>query len=432
MGRRKVSSSRLRRVAIAGLFISILVMVTLLMSEVAARIFLGEEPAIAEPPESMFWEYDERLGWSRIPNSVGDFSNGLYSGHVTNDADGNRLNAPGGTFIAGYRNIFFLGDSTTASLEVDNEETIPALLESTLRAHGKRVNVINLGVRGYGTDQAVLKAREFASKYGPADIFYLFTDNDLFNNNVLKQGGRKFGKGVFIRRAGETGFTAHNYPVPEYGEDEVGLVVLDDDCRPFGHEGEFRRPPPPQVARENAGAGSRRRGNWLARHSCLYRSVRKAWKEIGRRRDAEEERRRLASVDPYRLIREESRVWDPLFVHAFKDYGEVRRRCAEYYDSQMRHFMNMLREIDSVEHVYLAEFPAGSILELLSRGETSVNRRLFQGLVTTGHIDRYVDLPQRVIDDAIDTTDLMCPGDPHFCADGNRWIADVLAEEVPW
>jgi len=226
------------------LFAALLAAITLILGEVALRTFLeralGRPPADAErSAEHLFWRRDESLGWSNIPNASGHFTNGAFDGQVHFDAFGNRMNAARETRVAGYQNIFFLGDSTTASLEVDDDETVPALLEQALRRRGRRVNVINLGVRGYGTDQSVRKALELSRSLPPEEIIYMYVENDTWDNNVLREAGRKYGKGIYLRREGEPSFAPYRYPVPEDPEGFFGMVVFDQACRPALHTGSW-------------------------------------------------------------------------------------------------------------------------------------------------------------------------------------------------
>src|SRR5262245_51344650 len=198
---------------------------TLVLAEAALRLVLGRElgrpPADAErSAEHTFWRKDASLGWSNIPGASGHFTNGLFDGRVHFDSSGNRMNAAQETRVPGFRNIFFLGDSTTASLEVDDDETVPALLEQAMRRGGLEVNVLNLGVRGYGTDQSVGKALDLAGKLPPDEIIYMYVENDVWDNNVLREAGRRYGKGAWVRGEGESSFSPLRDPVPD---DPVGF-----------------------------------------------------------------------------------------------------------------------------------------------------------------------------------------------------------------
>lgn len=164
---------------------------------------------------------------------------------MVHDEFGNRASSADGSFDARYPTVFFLGDSTAASLEVDGDETVPAILEQELRRRGKRINVLNFEVRGYGTDQSVRKALHHAERYRPEQIVYLYTDNDVYDSNVLKLPGRPYGKGVYLRRDGA--FTAHNYPVPDYQRGFYGAVVVDPRGEPVLYTGTVAPKPAGEV-----------------------------------------------------------------------------------------------------------------------------------------------------------------------------------------
>jgi hypothetical protein len=93
--------------------------------------------------------------------------------------------------------ILVLGDSFTAGLQVSEEETFSKLLESRLQQHypQTKIEVINAGVVGYGTENELAYFTHEGYKYQP-DVVLLafFTGNDLTDNiwNTLydlKDGG---------------------------------------------------------------------------------------------------------------------------------------------------------------------------------------------------------------------------------------------------
>ena len=128
------------------------------------RVLLAGKVQLA-PLESAFWQPDSELGWDQIADFDGYFDKGFTKARVTIDANGIRQNSLDPTFNQDWPTILFVGDSATASLEVDNHHTVPALLEQGLRAKGLLYNVVNLGVRGFGTDQSMLKAIRFRDKF---------------------------------------------------------------------------------------------------------------------------------------------------------------------------------------------------------------------------------------------------------------------------
>lgn len=80
------------------------------------------------------------------------------------------------------RRIFFMGDSFAFGSGVESNETIPASLENKL---GKTVQVYNLGVPGYGPDQALALLKENGPRYRPDTVILaLFPANDF--NDIIK------------------------------------------------------------------------------------------------------------------------------------------------------------------------------------------------------------------------------------------------------
>lgn len=83
--------------------------------------------------------------------------------------------------------VAVLGDSFVAAHEVDEPERFTELLEDKLNAEmegsGTDVNVMNFGVRGYGTAQELMTYRHVVRDFDP-DVVLLavFTGNDIVNN----------------------------------------------------------------------------------------------------------------------------------------------------------------------------------------------------------------------------------------------------------
>ncbi len=84
--------------------------------------------------------------------------------------------------------IAVLGDSVTAAVQVDVEQTFTRVLERALSVcdayRGKRVEVMNFGVPGFGTAQELLTFRHRALPYHPDSVILaFFTYNDIQNNH---------------------------------------------------------------------------------------------------------------------------------------------------------------------------------------------------------------------------------------------------------
>jgi hypothetical protein len=81
--------------------------------------------------------------------------------------------------------VLVLGDSFTAGLQVEEAETFPKLLETQLNRHSPqlKVEVVNAGVIGYGTDNQLAYFTYEGYKYQPdLVILAFFTGNDLTDN----------------------------------------------------------------------------------------------------------------------------------------------------------------------------------------------------------------------------------------------------------
>lgn len=91
--------------------------------------------------------------------------------------------------------IALVGDSTTGCWEVDPEDRPQRVLEQMV---GGRVEVLNLGVRGFGTDQTYLLLKQAGMGFDPDIIIYTFCVNDP------KDNAKESGKPYFRIDAGDT------------------------------------------------------------------------------------------------------------------------------------------------------------------------------------------------------------------------------------
>jgi lysophospholipase L1-like esterase len=75
--------------------------------------------------------------------------------------------------------VALVGDSTTECWEVDPEDRPHRVLEDMLDG---RFEVLNLGVRGFGTDQTYVLLRQVGVGFDPDIIIYTFCINDIADN----------------------------------------------------------------------------------------------------------------------------------------------------------------------------------------------------------------------------------------------------------
>lgn len=239
------------------------VLLAVAAAEVGLRLVGWSKPHLYRP--------DPHRGWALAPGA-----RGLYTDEGRGWIEVNRfgfrgpaprLGKPRGTF-----RIVLLGDSQAEALQVDFDDTFGEVLERRLGgcpAPGggtpSRVEVLNFGVSGYGTAQALLTLRHAAAAFDP-DLVLLavYTGNDVRNN--LEELERDPLRPYFR--------------LPE-GDAAGGRLVLDDS---------FRDEP-----------GFRRRSGWLGRGayalldaSRLAQVGKAVWAGVRDRRAAAEAERQRA------------------------------------------------------------------------------------------------------------------------------------------
>ncbi len=168
----------------------------------------------------LFWRYDELLGWSHEPGAHGDYVGPRpFPIEFRTQVRINSLGLRGPEIPdlpSGGARVLMLGDSQVAAFEVDEDKTFVRLLEQRLAVSLARpVQVINAGVRGYGTDQEYLYYREQGQKLGAKVVVLFFSNNDLEDNTTLHRARRPFGKPAFaLRDSGDLELVG--YPAPDY------------------------------------------------------------------------------------------------------------------------------------------------------------------------------------------------------------------------
>jgi hypothetical protein len=119
-----------------------------------------------------YFVVDDLLGWA--PGRGRKSNEGLYSTSI----ESFRSASPGISYASrppGPR-IAIVGDSFTFGLEVPFESSWGAVLERSL---GAGATVLNLGVDGYGVDQALLRYERDARSWKPAVSILGFIEHDL-------------------------------------------------------------------------------------------------------------------------------------------------------------------------------------------------------------------------------------------------------------
>ena len=155
------------------------VVAALLLGEIALRVAGIGYPVFSRP--------DDIRGWTLRPGARGRFAAEGGSFVAVNrdglrDRDHPRAK-PGGTL-----RVAVLGDSYAEAIEVPVEQTFWSVLEDDLNraaaARGRRIEVLNFGVRGYGTAQELLTLRCCVWDYSPDVVLLAFySGNDVSDNS---------------------------------------------------------------------------------------------------------------------------------------------------------------------------------------------------------------------------------------------------------
>ena len=151
-----------------------------------------------------FDTWDAERGWALKPN-LRDLK--VFSGKDLNsDSWGFRGGTEhGGENKAPHGRILVLGDSFTFGEDVSDDETYSARLEGSLPG----VEVLNLGVHGYGHDQMLVSLQEIGPKVHPDIVLLGFVGEDMERNLVEF---RDFAKPRFVLKGQD--LVLENSPVP--------------------------------------------------------------------------------------------------------------------------------------------------------------------------------------------------------------------------
>jgi len=123
--------------------------------------------------------YSPEYGWTPRPS----FRYTLAGSETTINRLGYRGREYGPAHGPGKTRLVMLGDSVTFGFGVRDDETFSAVLESL----DPRLEVVNLGVPGYGTDQELLKLRGEGLSYRPDGVVLnVCLANDLLDNAADK------------------------------------------------------------------------------------------------------------------------------------------------------------------------------------------------------------------------------------------------------
>lgn len=197
--------SRRRKLAFAAAALTLALAAALLALEVGLRLlwtgYYLKEPGMRARPSPT-------LGWENRPSVEFTYGEPEFVMAVRHDERGFRGPGVPATKPSGGARVLALGDSFTYGIGVQEDETYAARLQ----ALDPRLQVINAGVQGYGTAQALQLYRERGAL--DADVVLLgYFWNDLANN---VKGPRL---GYALGPAGELTYTRPTHEVKDPGPD---------------------------------------------------------------------------------------------------------------------------------------------------------------------------------------------------------------------
>ena len=152
-----------------------------LLVEGAARLIASRANSRAERTHSVL-RYSPEFGWDKAPGEEAWLDNGEARVLLRVNSRGLRGPDRAHEKPAGTRRILLLGDSFCEGASASDEESVRGVLESRLCASGSKVEVLNGGTSGWGTDQAMLFFEKEGLRYAPDEVVLLVFGNDLADN----------------------------------------------------------------------------------------------------------------------------------------------------------------------------------------------------------------------------------------------------------
>lgn len=164
--------------------------------------------------------YDELLGWRLVPNSRAWSESPEYKVQYIINSKGLRDKEYSYNKEPGKLRIIYLGDSITFGWGVDANSRFTEILERRFT----NVEIINMGVPGYGIDQDLLFLNQEGVKYLPDLVLIYVIPDDLKRACYSKMWGRP--KPKFLLGKGDR-LILSNVPVPRMDIFSFNHYMLD-------------------------------------------------------------------------------------------------------------------------------------------------------------------------------------------------------------
>jgi len=194
-----------RRLLVPLALLTASVLLTLAVVEIGLRLIAPSEN-IAKV------EYEPLRGWRGAVNASLTFEDDPVRMEVVHNSRGYRDLERTEESPDGAERILCCGDSFTWGWGVEQDSIYTRVLEDACREEGRLVEVINMGICGQGTAQALIGLRDHGFDYGPAVVVYQAADNDIPGN--LRPGGRGMWWKPYFVLEDDGALVLHDCPVP--------------------------------------------------------------------------------------------------------------------------------------------------------------------------------------------------------------------------
>lgn len=135
-------------------------------------------------PDINYWQSDDLIGWKHTPNFSGTFNGPGFKAKVKFNKEGFRDIDHPIEKKNGVLRIAVTGDSFVEALQVNQENTLTAVLEKSLSLVMKS-EVMNFGVSSFGTANEYLSYEAYIKKYHPDFVVIVFSANDFIDNDKM-------------------------------------------------------------------------------------------------------------------------------------------------------------------------------------------------------------------------------------------------------
>ncbi len=177
----------------------------LIVAEFMFRGVFHSELSLKNDERSLMYSHHDTLGWFPSKNTIGTFK-GLKEISVRHNSRGFRdeKHEPGVN-----PRMMVLGDSFVWGYDVEEKDRFTEVLDKSLN----NLDVFNLGVSGYGTDQQWILLQKNFNYYRPEVVFLMYcADNDRLDNRMNLRY-RYFYKPYFLEE--NDSLIMKGVPVPE-------------------------------------------------------------------------------------------------------------------------------------------------------------------------------------------------------------------------